>query len=348
MGSRTPRVRSAFALASTALAAAALLSACGDAADDRADAAQRVADHVLPGELTVLGARTLPPRDAGAEVLFAVADDPDAQVVLEFRGPEPTEDAVREAAAQGRAQAADLRALLGAFEGCGHPALAVRGLDEAAHGTLKVQVWTTGVVEAATVDGLSRELLGCVEDWLGARPAGAAAARSVSVSVTDPADLEEELPEPDGKVPTIARLADWSAVNVLRGPEHFDAFVPFDADGAPTGVGMRPVLPTDRQVNVDRAVAESASAWLLGRGAAHTPGRALEALARLEPGTVDRLRVYQVVCPELPAGRRCTDYRATGVVAATVDLATGRVSDHTLLEGARSGGFWNAPLEPAP
>jgi len=44
--------------------------------------AQDLADRLFPGQLTVIGSRSLFPQDSGSEVTFSVRDDPDAAVRL--------------------------------------------------------------------------------------------------------------------------------------------------------------------------------------------------------------------------------------------------------------------------
>jgi hypothetical protein len=343
---RSMRARAAAAAASLVIVAAA---GCGSSHDDPSRAAQQLADQVYPGELSVFDSWTFG-HDAGSKVVFRVADDPDAAV--QFKIPaegSPDAGKLREAVAEGRWQAAELRALRSGFDSCGLPIVAVTDISVASHDSMRATVWARTPVNEDTVGQLSETLDRCVRSWLQSRDGSADLAglsvRRLSVNIADP-ETVPELPEPPTDVPTITALSDRSLTNALRTPPYHSAFVSF-VDGQPSGITLRPVRTGEEEHVLNQQVRTSADEWLDAQGVPHTMGDVLTALNRLLPGSVRELRSYVAVCDPLPEGKRCIDPASTGVVAATIDLETGAVRDHRLIADARAGGFWRVPLEPA-
>jgi hypothetical protein len=334
----------------TALAAA--LTGCGNPAAIRAEG-QELADRLFPGQLTVVASRSVWRGGPGHELIAAVRDDADAAVVLPVYGGAvcgpgaECEERLRQAVADARARAAELRALLGAFASCGHPVIAVDTLGRYAFDTIGIAPWIAAPVAGAGVDALAADLDRCTSAWTAAWAASdspwRAARASLTLGIADPAVLATA-PQPDPVLPTAARLADPDLVRAVAArPAHVAIMgIPPGGPAPPVGPLLRPLLGPDEQLGFAAAVEAAAAAHLAG--SEMTPGQLLGPATRYEPGSTTRLRAYVRACSAPPAGEPCVG--GDVLVALTVDHDGGGAADPVLLRGVPGpDGQFSYPIE---
>lgn len=331
----------------------AALTGCGGTAAIRAEG-QELADRLFPGELTVIASRSVWRGGPGHVLIAAVRDDPDAAVMLPVygrnvcgRGPVEREQRLRAAVANARAQAAELRALLGAFTACGHPVIAMEKLGLYAFDTVGLAPWIAAPVDDAGVAALVADLDRCIAGWTAARATSDSPWRdfgaSLTLGIAEPA-VAARAPSPDPQLPTAARLAEPDLVRAVTArPAHvLIVGVPPGGPAPAAGPLLRPELDFESQQRFAAAVEDAAAAFLAGTGI--TPGALLAPGTRLEPGSARRLRAYVRACSTpVPPGERC---RGDLLVALTVDRDGGAAADPVLLRDVPGAdGRFDYPLE---
>ncbi|MBQ0827063.1 SCO7460 family lipoprotein [Streptomyces tagetis] len=302
----------------------ALVAGCGvfGTGDDERRA-REVAEEVLPGKLTVIGARTLVPETTGSEITFSLADDPDAAVVLRVDadkdrcdGGGTCAEALRKAVERGRSQGEHLRLMREAFEECGHPVLAVdQGLSTP---------WVEAEPTNGNLDEVLAEIGACVERWTTARAArpDAESPRWVSVAFAAPGTAAR-LPSAEEDRPTLLRLTHRPRLAALAGvPYHVAAYpvAPGAGGGAEAGTPtLRLVAPFEQREAFSRQIDASVLPELRRTHPdAVTTGGAGMGVWRLEPGRIDRMRGHVLFCARPPAdGKRCLGDLAAVVTSDT-------------------------------
>lgn len=327
------------------LASVALLGACGRG--DAQRTGQAAVDRIFPGDLTVIGARSLGLAGPGYRLTAALRDDPDAAVRFVLRpsdddcGPGSVcEEQIRTAVRLARAEATGLRALLGAFASCGHPII---GLRSAA--TIAARV------DDDSVGPLVADLDRCVAAWTTARGDALGERARLDLDIVDP-DVAAAAPVPDPALPTAARLDDDELFAALTSRSRYTASITV-IDGRPEPVAsvLRPVLEFDEKQAFDAPVVRAATEWMRQSGIVADPGLppfVLDDATRLIPGSTQRLRVYVALCTP-----PCPDGGDNAAVALTVDRAGTGAADFRLLPLTRlprdAGGLFDQyhyPLEP--
>ncbi|WP_308401264.1 SCO7460 family lipoprotein [Streptomyces sp. AC512_CC834] len=279
--------------------------------DDDVRRARELADELYPGELEVVGARILFPQTSGSEVTLSLAGDPDAAV--RFRvdaandrcdgGPSCT-DALREAVDRARREAGNLRAMRGAFDGCGHPVLAT---DEKL-----AAPWIEARVTDETVDDVLTRVGACAQRWVAARAAQAPKGTPEWVTVNFAAPgTAEDLPAAKSALPTVVRFTHGPRLAALAHRPYYVAAFPVGDDAGHTvdagSARLRIVSPfEERQAFSRRVDASVLPALRATYPDAVTSGGAGMGVWRLERGTVSRMRGYVLFCERPPAdGKRC-------------------------------------------
>jgi hypothetical protein len=330
------------ALATLLSAVACLVAACGSSGvtrDAKADekTAQELADRLFPGELTVLGSESIFPRDTGSKVTFSVRDDPDAAVRVDVDSHRDTlEQRLRDAVSTGRAQAAELRLLTGAFRDCGREIIGIEEIAPYSNDVLQITAWVAAPITNATVSALLSQLDGCITAW-GEKRAGSdspwkAKHTNLSLNIVSSA-------EPSTLTgPTYLRLTDRDLIKTLAGSEHYRTLT---LDGQQSvGDVLFPAM------SFEGAKLESAARdWLAKADVNPKPriGRYLSLANRLEPGTVDRMRAYVTVCYSASESPPCED---EGAIGFTVDRPTGATRDFTLIRKVKDNdGKYRYPFE---
>ncbi|MEU1277321.1 hypothetical protein [Streptomyces sp. NPDC005805] len=333
-------------------ALALLVSGCGvlSTKEDRAFAAE-LAERVHPGELRLIGARTLFPETSGSEVTYALRDDPDAFVRLRVdAGRERCEGsgdcaaALREARARGEAAAAEWRLLRDELGRCGYEVHAVRVL----RGTVFEPWIATELTEPGLADQLAR-IGGCLERYARALPAATAAERTgTSVHIASPAAVRE-LPRGEEDAPTLLRLSSSGRQAALAArTSHAVAYTWRDGALLPDSGRPRIVRTREDRLAFTAAVHDATDAWL----ARSVPGaravRTWGGVWSLLPGRLDRQRGYVLFCEgPVAADERCLGKDA---VLVTVDPAGRLVAEPQVVRDVREGrGPLNLPpLDPPP
>ncbi|MDI5976169.1 hypothetical protein [Amycolatopsis magusensis] len=228
--------------------------------------AERAAEAEFPGQLRVLGSRTLFPQNTGSEITFALAGDPEAVVRLRVG----TRDGagLAEAVAAARARADDLRRLLAVFTGHGCPVVAYQSAHR--------RPWVaTGLANENSAERL-REIGECVRAWTAGAPT------TTQVAIVRP-ELARRVPD-EADLPVPLRLDSrrrWAVL--LAEPAHVASY--------PPGVAEPSVVYLTRSFQQRHAfearVSEQAARWLRRRYpeavVLHSHG-----LWSLVPGRVDR------------------------------------------------------------
>jgi hypothetical protein len=151
------------------------------------------------------------------------------------------------------------------------------------------------------------------------------------------------MPTPDW--PTVLRLGDPNRVEAVSNDVAYTASVGSGSGGPPPSVAatMVPKLSDTARSRIDATVMEQAPAWLRRAGRSDVRADRWDPLSnRLEAGTVDRLRVYVVVCQK--GQTNCAQRSTPFLLAMTIDLGTWQPPDHRMLNRPRDG--WSIPLEP--
>lgn len=317
---------------------ALLVSGCGvlSTKEDR-QRAQELAEAVYPGELRVLGARTLFPETTGSEVTYALRDDPDAFVRLRVDagddrcGGRPCARALRDARRQGEAAAAEWRAMKAEFAGCGyevHAATVVRGM-----------VTDPWIAQALTNDNVTDVLAGvgaCLESYSRSLPAGQTAGRtSITVHIAHPSTVRD-LPAARKDEPTLVRKTHPELGATLAGRASYAVTYAWREGVVRPETGTaRIVQPFKERQKFKEQVHASAAEWLRDThpDAKVSPGYG--GAWSLRPGRVDRLRGWVLFCKG-PAEQeeRCLGNHA---LAVTVDLEGRLVGEPTVFDDVREG-----------
>ncbi|MGI8416252.1 MAG: hypothetical protein ACR2P2_08645 [Nakamurella sp.] len=239
--------------------------------------AQQLADRLFPGQLTVVGSRTLFPVDSGARISFTIAGDPDAAVTLDVDShPDTMEQRLRDAVAAGRAQATELRVLTSAFRAGGHPIVGVDQLD-AYRGS--ASVWLNVPLSNDSVGRLTKELDGCVGSWLETRGTsdipGSEANAVITLQLTD-------RPVPPAAAPsTYLRLTADRFTIALAAATRYSAMI-VQVDGRPLPIvgQLRPQLSFADQQKFGASVEAAAAGW---QRRSSSPRRGWAAICRSAP-----------------------------------------------------------------
>ncbi len=315
---------------------ALLVSGCGvlSTKEDR-QRAQELAEAVYPGELRVVGARTLFPETTGSEVTYGIRDDADAFVRLRVEagddtcGREPCAQALRDARARGEAAAAEWRSLKREFERCGyevHAATVVRSTVS--------DPWIAQSLTNDNVRGVLARIGDCLEHYSRALPAEQKAGRtSITVRIAHPSTVRD-LPAGRPDDPTLLRKTDHELHAALAGRSSYAVTYTWHGCVVQQETGTaRIVWPFEEREEFKRKVHASAAEWLKrtypdvelshGYGGAWT----------LLPGRVDRLRGWVLFC-EGPQEqkKRCLGNRA---LAVTVDQEGRLVGEPTVVRDIR-------------
>lgn len=275
--------------------------------------AEDAAETAHPARLTVISARPCFPASGGAEILFRVADDPDAFVRLRVDRAPPTAAQVREAVDEALAAAARWRALSAALRRGGHEVHAL--------GRIVADPWIAAAPSNDTVEDLLTGLRKCLAGQPDVLPA--------AVMIAAPAVVRTLPRERDPSLPTLLRLNADRRLAALSGRRPYYR-ASFGAEGSPE---MSIVHPFALWRRYEAAVTASASAWLAGA----MPGTGVSAVmsrTRLAPGRVDRVRVH-VVFHDGP--RQPRPPQGNHALAATTDLDGTFVGAPTVLRDIRDG-----------
>ena len=319
--------------------AATMLTSCsifGTADDERL--AKDIAEQQFPGQLELIDARNLWPAQGGSEITFAIVGDADA--VVRFRIDSDEADgsgrcdgttcaaALTEKVTRARERASETRALLDSFEACGYP---VVGLDEQA-----TMPWVAASVTNENVTTVLAELTSCADQWR-----ETAAERGIvlapdrtrlGVNIVDP-DSAAKLPDADSDLPSLIRLSFGDRTAALTRDAYLSASVPVTV-GEPVA-SMRIVMPFDQGQEYESRVIPNVEKWLIANNLDLGISQAgMLGVTALEPGTVDRIQGYVVVCDPPPQGKRCIGDHAVGVVT---DLDGNPTGEFTLYRDLRDG-----------
>ncbi|QXJ21219.1 hypothetical protein AGRA3207_002051 [Actinomadura graeca] len=340
-GLRRPVLGSCIALV------ALLAGGCGLGTGDDKRRAAELAERHHPGQLRLIGARTLFPETGGSEVTFAVRDDPDAVVRLRIDagkgrcGRERCEDALAGAVARGREQAAGFRLLRTAFARCGHEII---GLGPAAG-----EPWIAAALTNDNVTAVLGELGRCAAGWSAALTAAGspprsdgsyglpAGSRALRVRLVRP-DVARKRPAGDPASPTLARLTSSRLQASLAGRTYFTAaFTLRDGRDEPVTSGLAISRTFEDRQAFGRRVREQ-----VGGRLRLTEPRAViasyDGVWSLEPGRIDRFTGYVLFCEDPAHDRTCLGDHA---VRVTVDEDGRPVSDLQIVRDVREG---NGPL----
>ncbi|MEU6732608.1 hypothetical protein ABZ929_05295 [Streptomyces physcomitrii] len=303
-----PAARHGVALTALAL----LVGGCGllSTEEDR-NRAEELAEQVYPGELRVVGARTLFPADSGSEITFALRDDPEAFVRLRVdaerdrcEGGAPCARALREARARGEAAAAEWRLLRGELEHCGYEVHAVRVTRDAV-----AEPWISVPLSNRNLTGVLDRLGGCLERYSRALPSAARTGRTaINVNIAAP-EAVRSLPRGKQGDPVLLRKSSTKLLAALAsGPYHAVSYAWRDGAVLPGSGTPRRVLPFEDNQEFVRAVHTSTARWLRRT---HPQAQVVEGYSgiwSLRPGRLDRQRGYVLYCegPESHPGHRST------------------------------------------
>jgi hypothetical protein len=298
---------------------ALLVSGCGvlSTKEDRRRAGE-LAESVYPGELRLVGARTLFPARTGSEVTFALRDDPDAFVRLHVDAGncsgEPCARSLREARAQGEAAAAEWRLLRREFARCGYEVHAVT----VSRGTV-TDPWVARTLTNDNVTDVLTEVGTCLERFSRALGDERAAGRTHStVHIAHPS-AAGRLPAGREDHPTLLRRTAPERHAALGGRLSYAvAYTWRDGVVQPASGAARIVRPFRARQEFTDKVHAAAGAWLARERPGAEPVRGYTGVWRLIPGRVDRQRGWVLFCDGPPRkGERCLGERALQV---TVDL----------------------------
>ncbi|MEV1044003.1 hypothetical protein [Streptomyces sp. NPDC049916] len=300
--------------------------------DDRR-AAKELADKHFPGQLQVVGARTLFPGPGGSEVSFAMTGDRDAVVRLRVDADAGTCDredcagALAEAMERARAQAEGYRTLREAFDACGYEVVAL--------GPTGTPPYVVAEFTNATVAKRLQEIGECVQRWVAASDADSplGKAKATYVNVVSP-EVAERRDRGEDSWPTLMRLTSSDLLASLTKRAYFSASYEIGAGRVDTTGSARAVRPfRERQKfgeTVQHAVRERLRA---------TYPRAVVSdyqwIWRLEPGRVDRQRGYVLFCPEPGPRGRCVN--SDDAVLVTTDEHGNPVGELHVVHDVRDG-----------
>ncbi|WP_067464158.1 SCO7460 family lipoprotein [Actinomadura macra] len=346
--SRSGRAGLRSSVLGSCIALVALLAGgCALGTGDDKKHAVELAERLYPGQLRLIGARTLFPQSTGSEVTFAVKDDPDAVVRLRIDSGkgncerERCEGALTEAVTRGRKQAAEFRLMRSAFERCGHPIIGL--------GPTASEPWVAATLTNDNVTAVLGELGRCAVGWSASLTAAGSppqsdgsyglpvGARALRVKVVRP-DVAQRRPAADPAWPTLARLTTSKLQAALAKRTYFTAaFTLRDGrdDPVTSGIAISRTFE-DRQAFGRRVQKHVGDRLRLTR-----PGVALSSyngVWSLEPGRIDRFTGYVLFCDEPAHDRTCLGDHA---VRVTVDDNGVPVSDLQIIRGVREG---NGPL----
>ncbi|GHB11177.1 MULTISPECIES: SCO7460 family lipoprotein [Streptomyces] len=313
---------------------ALLLGACGvlGTEEDRGLAAELAEKH-FPGQLEVIGARTLFPGTGGSEITFSVTDDRDAVVRLSVDSEKGTcaygacEQAMGAAIARGRAEAADSRVMRSAFEECGHEVIAV----DPAGGAPYIAVRPTN----STVTEVIAEVGGCVQRWVTTSGAGSPLARKngAAVKLVSPGVAERR---ETGKAswPTAMRLSHSGLLASLGERPYYSVGYDIAGGRVDTKGRARIVRPLELRREFDRTV-EKAVREELRATYPQVRTNVFAGVWMLEPGTVDRQTGYVLFCERPDGKKRCLGDHA---VVVTTDVRGNPVGGLRIVRDVREDG----------
>ncbi|MGW4229399.1 SCO7460 family lipoprotein [Streptomyces sp. NPDC004980] len=311
-----------------------LLGACGvlSTEEDRRLASELAEKH-FPGQLEVIGARTLIPGTGGSEITFSVTDDRDAVVRLGVDSEKGTCDykacgrALADALARGRSEAADSRVLRSAFEECGY---AVVGVDPASGAPYVVARPTN-----STVTAVIAEVGGCVRRWVTAAGAEGPLARKggTAVNLVSPRVAERR---DTGKAswPTTMRLSHSGLLASLGERPYYSVGYDIAGGRVDTAGRARIVRPFELRQEFGRTV-EKAVREELRATYPQVRTNVYGGVWQLEPGTVDRQTGYVLFCERPDAKKRCLGDHA---VVVTTDVRGNPVGEPRIVRDVREGG----------
>lgn len=332
-GSRRRQLRAAV-ICALAGSLVALAGACGvvTTEEDRR-AAEDLAGKHFPGQLEVIGARTLFPGTGGSEVTFAVADDRDAVVRLSIDeskgtcGTEECAEALAEAVERGRADAAAFRTLRDAFDACGYEVIAL--------GRPGTPPYVVAELTNATVEKVLADIGRCVQRWVTASGAGSplAEAKGSYVNVVSPAVAGKRDRGKDSW-PTVMRLTRGDLLASLTKHAYYSASYEINAGQVDTVGRARVVRPHKESQAFGRTV-QDAVAEELRATYPNVVMSTYQWVWRLEPGRVDRQTGYLLFCPE--PGERGLCVNSDDAVLVTTDERGNPVGRIHVVHDVREG-----------
>jgi hypothetical protein len=308
--------------APVAVALAVLVSGCGTGGEEDRGRAGELAEEVYPGELTVIGSRSLFPADDGSEVTFAVKGDPDAVVRLRVDDEKGTCDrrsacapALRAAREKAETEAEAWRALKREFARCDFDVLGVK-----IGGTL-VEPWIASEVNDGNVEALLLKIGTCLEQYgqvvsrprpqqgptpsPGASPGAPRTAvppATVTVNIVSPS-VVGDLPRGGKDRPTLVGKTSTELHAALsRRTHHAAAYRWADGGIAPEPEYARLVMPFEEKQEFLETVHTNVAGWLRP----YEPDVVVSEYAglwRLVEGSADRMAGYVQYCDE-PRGER--------------------------------------------
>ncbi|MFC4493081.1 SCO7460 family lipoprotein [Streptomyces ovatisporus] len=317
---------------------ALLASGCGvlSTKEDQ-QRAQELAEAVYPGELRVVGARTLFPETTGSEVTYALRDDPDAFVRLRVEaghdrcGGQPCAQALRDARGRGEAAAAEWRVLKGEFARCGYEVHAA----SVKRGTV-TDPWIAQALSNGNVEDVLARIGDCLRRYSRALPAEQHAGRtSVTVHLADPSQVRELPAGREGDPALLRRTAPGLHAALAGRSSYAVTYTWRDGVVRPESGTARIVRPFEDRQEFKRKVHASAAEWLKGPHPRAELAQGYGGAWSLLPARVDRLRGWVLFC-ESPGekGKRCLGNSA---LALTVDLEGRLVGEPTVVSGIRDG-----------
>ncbi|MFD9542086.1 SCO7460 family lipoprotein [Streptomyces sp. NPDC060022] len=312
---------------------ALLLGACGvlSTEDDR-QLAEKLAEKHFPGQLKVIGARTLFPGTGGSEITFSLTDDRDAVVRLGVDSEKGTcnykacEQAMADAITRGRADAANSRVLRYTFKECGYEVIAVDPVGGAPY--VVAQPTNSTVTQVIT------EVAACVQRWLTAggnrgplAQKGGVAVNLVSSRVAERRDMGKK------SWPTTMRLSHSGLLASLGERPYYSVGYDIVGGRVDTRGRARIVRPFELKEEFGRTV-EKAVREKLRSTYPQVQTTVYSGTWKLEPGTVDRQTGYVLFC-ERPAGKkRCLGDHA---VVVTTDVRGNPVGELRIVRDIREG-----------
>lgn len=327
---------------------AMLAGGCGLGTGTDKKAARELADRLMPGQLRVLGARTLVPETTGSEVTFALTSDPDAVMRLRIDakkghcGRKPCEAALTAAVTKAKAQATEFRLLRAALERCGRQIIAL--------GPGATEPWIAVELTNDNVTSVLKALGLCATHWSASSSAPTSdgsyglpeGTRSLQVHLVSPR-IANDRPQDKSQLPTMARLNNnrllaalsrqtyFTAGFVLRGDQQSPVTADLTVartykDREAFGRSVRTAVAERlRQTHPDAEVVDYTGVW------------------RLQTGRIDRFTGYVLFCEHSDASRRCMGDHA---VKVTVDAAGVPVGSLEIVRDVRDGATGPLRLPP--
>lgn len=326
------------------LAAMTILGPLSGCSEEGARArAQRLADEVMPGQLTVLSAQVGPGGPVPSAQIVAnyrINDDPDAEVQLVGL----SADGLRAAVETARRQTAELRSL--------EAPLAEQGLElvglsnrtdlggDQRIGTILVEA----AVTEATLTEVLRSLDVALGRWYEERPGKPIESLSLSLIARGHA---AQAPAPASDLPRTMKLSYPPRVAALERFCTQRSYVEPAVGGlTPVAANLVPALSDEDAERLAAAVSAVVPAWLRSQGRSFALAEYYMLWSFYLPGSLTQLRTYQLACP---AGRdaSCNAIMLEAVVAMTVDLETWAIDDLVLVTPEqRRGSRVVLPIEP--